>query len=233
MKVLRKVYRNTMGSFGVRKYLTGGTLAFIFGVLFVAQLTVTIFEHVQHSSSVKSGVYRAFKQEIADMTFSVSDLYSIRYGMLDEDRVKCESDIKYAVIILTEAGSIDFRDNMRKMWRNFEPIIDLSTKNSSKILNPRHQMFFLVHSLQYESNEVLRNVVNESIFQQDIFYVENVYNISSLANETYDFSSAIRGLMFANAICKDVSYVIVSTDTAFLHVRNAISLLDHRGKLHS
>ena len=221
-----------MGSFGMKKYLTGGILAFIFGVFLVTQLAVTIVEHIRHSSAVTNGVLNALKQDMDDMTFSVHKLLSIKYGTMEEGAVKCRSDVKYPVIILTQASSTEFRDNMRKMWRNFELIIDVETKNSSKMEHPRHQMFFLVHSLQYETKEVLRKVINESIVHQDIFYVENIYNISSLENETYDFSSTVRGLLFANAICKEVLHIIISTDTALLHVRNAISLLDHKGKIH-
>ena len=207
-------------------------MAFVFGVFLVTQLAVTIVEHMRHNGATTSGILSALKHDLDDMTFSVYELLSIRYGRMEEQTVKCRSDVKYPVIIFTQASSVEFRDNMRKMWSNFELIIDVKTKNSSKIVHPTHQMFFLVNSLQYETNEVLRNVINESIVYQDIFYVENIYNISSLANETYDFSSAMRGLMFANAICKDVSHIIVSTDTAFLHVRNAISLMDHKGKIH-
>ena len=232
MKVLQKLRRATMGSFQMRKYLTGGILAFVFGVILVTQLAVTIVEHMRHSGAATSGVLSALKQDLDDMTFSVYELLSIRYERMEEKTVKCRSGVKYPVIILTHARSVEFRDNMRKMWSNFELIIDVTTKNSSKVVHPKHQMFFLVHSLQYETNDILRNVINESIVYQDIFYVENIYNMSSLANETYDFSSAVRGLMFANAICKEASHIIVSTDTAFLHVRNAISLMDHKGKIH-
>ena len=232
MRVLRKLRKTTMRSFGMKKYLTGGILAFIFGVFLVMQLAVTIVERMRHSSAVNSGVLNALKHDMDDMTFSVPELLSIRYGTMEEGTAKCRSDVKYPVIILTQASSIEFRDNMRKMWRNFELVIDVETKNSSKTEHPRHQMFFLVHSLQYKSKEVLRNVVNESSVHQDIFYVEHFYNFSSLANETYNFSSTVRGLMFANAICEEASHIIISTDTAFLHVRNAVSWLDHKGKIY-
>ena len=218
-----------MGSFGLKKYLTGGILIFVFGVILVTQLAVSIFEHVRRSGAVNQGILKALEGDIVRMTFSVQELYSIKYGISDQD-VKCHPHAKYAVIILTEAHSDEFRDNMRRMWRDFEPIIDVTTKNSSKVVPPIHQMFFLVHSLEYQSNDILRNVINESVFYQDIFYVDNGHNVSSMANDSYDFSSTIRGLLFANSVCKEVSHIIVSTETALLHVRNAVTMLDHKGK---
>ena len=233
MKVLVKFYKLTMGSFGLRKYLTGGILAFVFGVCLVTQLAVTIFEHMRRSSAVNIGVLKAFEEDIVAMTFSVPELYSIKYGMQDKNAVECHSNVKYVVIILTSAENTEFRDNMRRMWSDFELVIDVATKNSSKMVPPKHQIFFLVHSLEYQSNDILRNVINESIFHRDIFYIQNGYNynVSSMAaNDSYDFSSAIRGLIFANTLCKEVSHIIVNTDTALLHVRNAVSMLDHKGK---
>ena len=66
-----------MGSFQMRKYLTGGILAFVFGVFLVTQLAVTIVEHMRHSGAATSGVLSALKPDLDDMTFSVYELLSI------------------------------------------------------------------------------------------------------------------------------------------------------------
>ena len=202
-KYFQKLIKASMGKFWMRKYLSTDALTFAIGLFLVIELAVIIFERIRHSAAVSHGVFHAFEEDIMEMTYSISELYRIQYGVLYEKLPKCQSDVKYAVILLTEAQNIEYRENMRLMWRDFELVVDVATKNGTKVVPPTHQIFFLVHSLQDQSNEVLRSVINESIIHRDIFFVENVHNISSLANENLLLLSCYKGAPVCTCILQE------------------------------
>ncbi len=66
---------------------------------------------------------------------------------------------------------------MRHLWRDFSPVIDVTTGERTRVEPPAgHQMFFLVNSLRGQHQESVPDVVEEHIRHRDIFYVKELYN---------------------------------------------------------